>query len=1226
MGWSVRSGSQEYRNSSLGQWLQQWYVLWSTTSSMMIITGWIYRMMSRNVMTGIVFNNFSMKIITIYFSIILFSLFSLEMVHAGPWIGGWGYGCNYGSADFITSQTPASQSYTKPQGINILCIAQSLQVFHADNGNAITSQEACPANPSRATSVAPLPALTAKDNICYTCTDSSVPRETAPAGSSTSCNTATPPVCTTTSWPATYVIDYTRACSDMVPWHHTIINGNTLYTSAWPWYAKNASCNPGNPTSPDTSLKVYQLKSETYMWDAVPPICARWGYFATLNRKDYISDDDLTGILLDMKNNSKDLTLSYIDDSSVYTGSWTYRNIQWKWICSDPDSGCPMPNNPFFSLPLNHLQKMFRKNLSDIVNNWTSAQCDSTVINPVSIKRLCYYNLKSEFITNFIAANSTTISGADLLKLWEIQGRINSLDATNFVADVRSLYEIAKAADPSNPHVLYDLVPNSCRYKLQFDGTPSKAPLIDKIKPTIGVVAKFWDGISSPDTLLEQEWTSMPWIPAIALTGSFLAGSWRITVNLTDSWGSSFTNPTIWNNYNGISGMSELFINICQTKTYSWEVMNMDCSNPSTSMIYQVALTATGYNSTGAVLSPNTWNIDIDLDDMSWIQRAGEYQVYIAVGDEAGNINTGSVTFDIIPEWFDPSKTELIKYNDPLDETFASVLYTNWPSGNIPGFATRIPTYANAIDAQYYKINVFDKYDNPIYDWKFYNFWLTQTGIYLDQVNKTGPSALFVDTVGGILSNSWQTATTDMNGSLKFWILSYTPGEFLEQFQFLYKKWDRWKNETWGMYGYAFPDMIFNSNIWTYNHIFTGAIELHTTNRIDLGTSNDIRLGFFATSSMPNPSLTLFKVNNFLESIQSLDPDNFTITSTGSYPHFLSFSSFYPHPRYLTGSESFFTPEQKGTIFSKNLEIITYPYITLTFRWQTTQYYASNAEDMFGSWLLYTTGWLNRIFIEWMTSMVGKNGYVATKDSLNLNSANTRNAIYKNVALLLRNRELLAWWWIINRVKYLVWDIDSTTLLDMDQWDTLIIKGWNFTIGDNYNDLTRTYPSLELRNYYFNSGSLWLDTVAHKGIIVLKDENGIGGNIYIKPDVRFIWASLFADESIESVKYSWNTFSSSNSARTVQLDKQLVIYGSVFSKNTVGGAVRANNNGWYVLPWNNTTISLDEAVRYDLAFLRMSNAWHDTASSMNRNHNEYVVILVDPRNISNTLPGFIQKQ
>lgn len=136
----------------------------------------------------------------------------------------------------MTSQPPASfNSYSKIQGINTLCIAQSLEVFNPDNGNAITSQEACPSNPSRGKSEISLPVLPAKSNICYTCNDYTTQdgHQIQWAGSTT-CTAASPPGCVPTSWGDIFADQYTRVCTDISPGNHTIINGNTLYTPAWP--------------------------------------------------------------------------------------------------------------------------------------------------------------------------------------------------------------------------------------------------------------------------------------------------------------------------------------------------------------------------------------------------------------------------------------------------------------------------------------------------------------------------------------------------------------------------------------------------------------------------------------------------------------------------------------------------------------------------------------------------------------------------------------------------------------------------------------------------------------------------------------------------------------------------------------------------------------------------------------------------------------------------------
>ena len=66
-------------------------------------------------------------------------------------------------------------------------------------------------------------------------------------------------------------------------------------------------------------------------------------------------------------------------------------------------------------------------------------------------------------------------------------------------------------------------------------------------------------------------------------------------------------------------------------------------------------------------------------------------------------------------------------------------------------------------------------------------------------------------------------------------------------------------------------------------------------------------------------------------------------------------------------------------------------------------------------------------------------------------------------------------------MKYLTGDVNSVDLTDMNSWDVLIVKGGNFIIGDNYpNPTDMSHPPLEDRNYYFNSGTTSLGSVAHK--------------------------------------------------------------------------------------------------------------------------------------------------
>ena len=105
------------------------------------------------------------------------------------------------------------------------------------------------------------------------------------------------------------------------------------------------------------------------------------------------------------------------------------------------------------------------------------------------------------------------------------------------------------------------------------------------------------------------------------------------------------------------------------------------------------------------------------------IQVEGEYQVSILMMDWAGNSNISSAIFNVVPEGFDPSRTRLDKYDDPVLETKAHTIYTiSGTTAMIHGSGATDPAYANAIDIQKYKLSFFDIYGNPIYGWNLHDF------------------------------------------------------------------------------------------------------------------------------------------------------------------------------------------------------------------------------------------------------------------------------------------------------------------------------------------------------------------------------------------------------------------------------------------------------------------------------------------------------------------------
>lgn len=78
------------------------------------------------------------------------------------------------------------------------------------------------------------------------------------------------------------------------------------------------------------------------------------------------------------------------------------------------------------------------------------------------------------------------------------------------------------------------------------------------------------------------------------------------------------------------------------------------------------------------------------------------------------------------------------------------------------------------------------------------------------------------------------------------------------------------------------------------------------------------------------------------------------------------------------------------------------------------------------------------------------------------------------------------------------------------------------------------------------------------GIIVLRDDATRSdlGNIYIQPSVRYIQSAIYADGGIISTgfKSGEDTVGSykDSATRTNTLSEQLVIKGSLFTRNTIG--------------------------------------------------------------------------
>lgn len=112
-------------------------------------------------------------------------------------------------------------------------------------------------------------------------------------------------------------------------------------------------------------------------------------------------------------------------------------------------------------------------------------------------------------------------------------------------------------------------------------------------------------------------------------------------------------------------------------------------------------------------------------------------------------------------------------------------------------------------------------------------------------------------------------------------------------------------------------------------------------------------------------------------------------------------------------------------------------------------------------------------------------------------------------------------------------------------------------------------------NIYYNS--LANDML---GIIVIKDAEGNGGNIYIDPSITNISGTLFAEKSL--ISYN-GTIELDGNTSISTLKNQLLIYGNVFSENTIGGSRKTTPQCPFYITSSCTTAI---AQKYDLNYLR----------------------------------------
>ncbi|MBS9775444.1 hypothetical protein KGV52_01885, partial [Candidatus Gracilibacteria bacterium] len=190
-----------------------------------------------------------------------------------------------------------------------------------------------------------------------------------------------------------------------------------------------------------------------------------------------------------------------------------------------------------------------------------------------------------------------------------------------------------------------------------------------------------------------------------------------------------------------------------------------------------------------------------------------------------------------------------------------------------------------------------------------------------------------------------------------------------------------------------------------------------------------------------------------------------------------------------------------------------------------------------------------------------------------------RSDIRKNAFTLIRSREY-SQKKTINRVYYKDGNTTYSDIQDdVKDYDTIIIKDGNFIIDKNIDKKVGIIViSDKFETFHLNKN-------ANFDIIQTQ------GNIFITKNVGKINAVIYADGSLISADKQGKSYSDD------ELTKPLRILGSIFTKNTVGGAAAgAGRDGTYLLPNGKNTKGLGNkleqfniAQKYDLNYLRKAN-------------------------------------
>lgn len=487
--------------------------------------------------------------------------------------------------------------------------------------------------------------------------------------------------------------------------------------------------------------------------------------------------------------------------------------------------------------------------------------------------------------------------------------------------------------------------------------------------------------------------------------------------------------------------------------------------------------------------------------------------------------------------------------------------------------------YANASSKYTYKLTLKDQFGNAITGKLVNNInqeWGAKTikTDMIDPASPVGDDAIFEEWPG--------INTTNSNGEVFFTVKSLAPGIFSEKFKIsMHTTWDNNYLDTGTV-----EDIFIHA--WKENSFkktFTWALSIITSPfKLTHGTTLTMKLGVTQKNTV-----SWYNIQQFKDQVSIIDTVNQEIQDKQDA---LNLDNNPLLDFRIEAKTDVWVSLSPGVVIQGN------PIISYTLpSWQSIKYRLSATDSSYDNTYISLGGAVinNNIKVVGALQGQGKQSLAWQKTNFSdISKSNIRAIIRKNAYTLIRWRTSSDT--VVGGVKYHEGDYDLSWE-PVSGYETLVVNNGNLTISSNFNTSGKKF-----------------------GIIVLRDDaTKINlGNIYIQPGVRYIQSAIYADGGMISTGF-WNDIVGNyldSAERTNTLSKQLVINGALFTRNTIGWAIRGSS-GKFILPGGSLISNFPLAMMYDLNYLRRGNEWYNVnglsgTKDYNKWNTDNVVITSNP--------------